>query len=409
MELEVACFQGGYGIDFFEQRAREYEKLHPDVKIKLWGNPRVWEQLRPRFSAGTPPDLVWPGWGMNTFQLIFGNQLLPMDQYLEKPAEGVQKPWKDTFVQSLLKKGAYGGHYYVLPYNFDAFGWWYNKAMFRKYGWEVPRTYGELLKLCDKIKEKGIAPITFTGRYPEYMLKGFYLPWVISAGGLDVFNRAQNLEPGAFKDPAFVKAAEKVLEMKHAHNFQAGCVGMNHTESQMEFLVGRAAMIPCGTWLHSEMKKLLPADFEMEFMLCPVFEDGIGDKTLVAAGPDGKGWCVPTQGKHHEIAVDFFRFLSSPENARRFVEQKGTLMSIKDLGDVKAPPHLKAPLKACAEASATWAMDMSDWYPEFNTGENNAMRDLYNEVLTPTQFCDRLEELAKAVRDDPTIRKFKVQ
>ena len=50
-EVEVASFQGGYGIDFFERAAREYEAKHPGVKIRVWGNPRVWEQLRPRFVA----------------------------------------------------------------------------------------------------------------------------------------------------------------------------------------------------------------------------------------------------------------------------------------------------------------------------------------------------------------------
>ena len=69
--LEIAVFQGGYGIDFFEQKAREFEQKHADkltpegadkpLKIKMWGSPRVWEQLRPRFVSGDVPDLTWPG------------------------------------------------------------------------------------------------------------------------------------------------------------------------------------------------------------------------------------------------------------------------------------------------------------------------------------------------------------
>ena len=47
--LEAALFKGGYGIDFYEKCAREFEQKHPNVKINLWGSPRVWDQLTPRF------------------------------------------------------------------------------------------------------------------------------------------------------------------------------------------------------------------------------------------------------------------------------------------------------------------------------------------------------------------------
>jgi len=199
------------------------------------------------------------------------------------------------------------------------------------------------------------------------------------------------------------------MEMKRKGNFQAGCIGMNHTESQMEFLVERAAMITCGTWLHSEMKKLLPPDFEMEFMLCPVFEDGKGDPSLLCAGLDGKGWCIPTRGKHPDVAADFFRYVSAPETVRRFIETKGTLMAVRDLGEVNAPQHLKRPLELVAKAKGSWSPDYEDWYPAYGTDVQNAFRDLYNEVLTPEQLAERLEKAAEKIRNDPHVQKFKVE
>lgn len=407
-EIEVACFQGGYGIDFFEQCAREYEQAHPDIKINLWGNPRVWEQILPRIAAGNPPDLCWPGWGMNTWSMIFDNQFLPLEKYLDQPAYGVDKTLRETLVPSLLAKSKYEGQHYLFPYNFDAFGIWYNKNLFKQHGWQVPTTFTELTALCEQIKEHHIAPMTFTGRYPGYALRGFYFPWVISLGGLEVLNRAQNLEPGAWTHPAFVQAAEHVLEFKREGYFQAGCIGMNHTESQMEFLVGRAAMIPCGTWLHSEMSNLLPDDFVMEFMLCPVFEDGKGEPTLVCAGLDGKGWFIGAKSKHPDLAADFFRYLASPQNARRFVEDKGTLMSVLQLGEVNAPPHLLKPLGYVQEAKGTWTLDYEEWYPEFGTEVQNLFRDLYNGLLSPEQFVQGIEKQAEKLRSDPHVQRFTV-
>ena len=41
VEIEVALFAGGEGLDFFELCAREYEKLNPHVKVNLYGDPRI--------------------------------------------------------------------------------------------------------------------------------------------------------------------------------------------------------------------------------------------------------------------------------------------------------------------------------------------------------------------------------
>jgi len=409
VEIEIACFQGGYGIDFFEQCAREYEQEHPNVKIKLAGNPRIWEQLTPRFAAGTPPDVAWPGWGMNAWPLVFDGHFLPLDTYLDQPAHGDPRPWRETFMPSMLAKGQSEGKSYFIPYNLGAFGWWYNRKLFEANGWTAPKTYGEFLVLAEKMKAKGLAPVTFTGRYPAYPLRGFYLPWVISAGGLEVYTAAENLEPGAWKHPAFLRAAQTVIDLKKKEIFQTGCIGMNHTESQMEFLVGRAAMIPVGTWLYSEMKELLPAGFEMDFMLTPVYEDGKGEPSLIETAIDGFGWGVAAKSKHPDVGADFLRYMSSPAKAKAFLEQTGTLMGILIPGEVNPPPHLVTAARLAREAKRTWTGSINEWYPSMQTDLESAFLDLYNEEITPEQFVEECEEAATRIRNNPRIRKFKSQ
>lgn len=409
-EIDVACFQGGYGVDFFEEAAREYEKAHPEVRINIQGHPRIWEKLLPRFAAGTVPDLCWPGWGMNTWELVFGKKLHPLDSWLDQPAAGSPDgKWRDSFVPSLLKRGQYEGNTYLLPYNFDVFGIWYNRKMFEKYGWTPPRTYEELLELSEKIRAERISPITFTGRYPGYLLRGCYYPWLISAGGLEAFNAIQNLEPGAWSHPSALRAARSIVEMKRLGNFQPGAIGMSHTESQLEFLVGRVAMVPCGTWLHAEMKNLLPPGFEMEFLPCPVYADGVGDPSLLCAQIDGKGWAIPASAKNREAAAGFFRYLSSPAVAKRFVEKKGTLMAVQNLGKVDAPPHLKRVLELVDASRGTWSNFIEEWYPELAAKQDDLMRDLINGMVTPEQFVEGMEALSREVREEPAVKKFRVE
>src|SRR5690606_35969323 len=129
--VDVLVFKGGYGSDFFEDAAKEFEKLHPDIKVNVQGDPRAWDLLIPRLAAGTPPDLVWPGWGMNLAPVISENQILPWDKYLDKPVWGDTsgKKWRETFQPNLLAKGVFNGQTLVLPFNIDTYGWWHDKKL----------------------------------------------------------------------------------------------------------------------------------------------------------------------------------------------------------------------------------------------------------------------------------------
>jgi N-acetylglucosamine transport system substrate-binding protein len=406
-EIEVAVFQGGFGLDFFEYAAREYEKTHPNVKINVWGNPRVWEQLRPRFVKGDPPDLTWPGWGMDYWGLVAENKVLAMDKYLDTKAYGQDKKWIETFDIRLLNKGKYEGHYYIMPFNQNVFGWWYNVDMFKKHGWQPPKTYDELLVLCEKIKKAGIAPITFQGRYPAYMLRGFLFPWVISDGGLQAFNDAQNLKPGAWSSPSFLRAAKMVAELRDKGYFQKGAMGMSHTESQMEFVLGRAAMIPCGTWLGSEMKDQLPKDFHMAYINPPVITGGKGDPTITSAGVET--WIIPSESKHPDVAADIFKFMTSLDMAKQFVIKKNTLMAIKGSDKQKLPPDLAGAAECIAKASQLWDADYANWYQTMRTDIESAMAALLNKEVTPEECIKKMELSAQRTAKDSTIPKHKVE
>lgn len=406
VEIEVAAFQGGFGLDFFEYAAREYEKLHPNVKIKLWGNPRVWEQLRPRFVSGDVPDLCWPGWGLDIWALVAEGQVMEMDKYLQTKAYGQDKPWKDTFLRGSLEKGSYDGHCYILPFTTDVYGWWYNVEVFREHGWTPPKTYEELLVLCEKIKRTGIAPITYQGKYPTYMLRGFLIPWAISAGGFQAYKDALNLKPGAWNSPAFLRAAEMVAEIRDKGYFQKGALGMDHTSSQMEFVIGRAAMITCGTWLGAEMKDQMPAGFRLEFFKTPVLSSGKGDPSIVCSGVEQ--WIIPKGAKHPDESADFYKFIMSLDMAKKFVVEKKNLMSTVGSDDVQLPADLVTAAKCLRNAKETWDTDILYWYPAMNSKVESAMAGLLSAELSPKQCVDAMERAAEETRKDSSILRHKV-
>jgi len=397
-DLEVVSFSGGYGIDFYEKAAKEYEDKHPGVHISVSGGPRAWEQLRPKFANGTPPGLTWPGWGMDYWALIYDQQVMPLDDALATPAYDGKGTWKDTFEPSLLKLGQYEGKQYELPYHYNILGWWYDPGVFAKHGWTVPKTFNELLALAPKIKAAGIAPVTYQGKYPAYMIQGFLFPWAASAGGIQVLDDAQSLKPGAWKDPAFLKAAQMIKQVADAGFFEDGANGQDHTESQMAFLQGKAAMIPCGTWLFSEMSKTMPPGAKMAFMLPPLVDGGKGDPSAIQIGIEP--WIIPTKGPNHALAIDFYKYMTSLEKAKQFVEEKGTLMSIKGSDQANLPEHLKVPAKLFRDSKTVYAIEYDQWYAKFGDEVKNAMSALLNGSKTPEEFVQTCEDEAEKVRQD---------
>lgn len=407
-KLEVRAFQGGYGVDFYEKAAKEYMASHPGVEIDLKGDPRIWEQLRPRFVAGEPPALTFPGWGMDHYSLIYENQALPLDDVLlTTPYGETTGTWRATFYPDILKEGEYEGQTYLLPFYINLNGWWYNVKLFEENGWQPPRTWDELLTLCEKIKARGIAPLTYQGKYPAYAIQGFILPWAISSGGIQALRDAEALKEGAWSSPAIIQAAEKVAQLRDAGYFQNGANGMSHTEAQMEFLQGKAAMIPCGTWLESEMKKQLPPGFRMAFFLPPVIAGGKGDPSTLQVGIEP--WLLPSQGQNTALAVDFFKYMTSKRKAREFVLEKGTLTAIQGTADGELPPTLQGPAQALKDAKVTWTTRYTKWYPALDTEVKSATSALLGGSLTPEQYGKQIEAVAAKIRRDPNIPKHKVE
>ncbi len=403
--VEIQSFKGGYDIDFYEEAAKEWAAKKGDVEIKAEGDPRVWEKLRLRFSGGNPPDLTFPGWGMDHWALAEEGQLEDLTEALKgKPWEG-EGTWADTFNPTILKIAQHDGKQYTLPYYVMIYGWWYDPDLFAKHGWTPPKTYDELLVVGEKMKAAGIAPLTYQGKYPFYMINGFLLPWTQSIGGKDALIAAQSMEPGAWKSEAMLKAATMIDELRKRGFFENGALGLTHTEAQTNFLNDKAAMVPCGSWFHSEMKTSIPQGKKIEFMMPPVVAGGKGEPTSLMIGIEP--WMVPSKAKHKAEAIDLFKYMTSLPKAKEFVEKKGTIMAIKGSEDVNLPTELVKPAEAYKASKYLWSTQYRHWYMKFHTELEGLMASLLEGKITPQQFCDRAEAEAEKVRKDDTIIKHK--
>ena len=400
--LEVAVFEGGYGIEWHKSVAREYEKLHPGIRINLWGDPRVDEKLKPRILRKDPPEIAnstLPVW-----KLIVAGKLYPLDSALASQAYGQNCTWKDSLTPGILSDYQYKGHVYAMPTNLNAWVCWYDKRQFREHGWKTPNTWSEFIALCQQIKAAGVAPLAFQGKYPDYAwatLLSIYQRLV----PFEQWYHMEDLQPGAFLDPEFIHAA-RLMQQLGTEYFQNGSAAMTHTDSQMEWVNGRAAMVFCGLWLKNEMKNAIPPGFEMSCFPVPMVEGGHGDPHAVYGG-GAENCFVFRESKHPELALDFLKFMVSLHSARTYCQRLDTLPPVKGaVNGLQVSPALQSAVDVMDHSSRIFSDRLTSLYLEFGkTVVPVNLSSLVTGKITPEAFAQHLEDAIQRVRSDTDIYK----
>jgi raffinose/stachyose/melibiose transport system permease protein len=176
---------------------------------------------------------------------------------------------------------------------------------------------------------------------------------------------------------------------------------MTHTAAQLAFIEGRCAMTLSASWFANEMRDRLPADFELGAMNLPGFADGIGLVDTVQA-QGGYYFLFRTDDAERERAtVDFFRFLTSRERARRFAAMADAPVALRATGPedysprmadtaallARSPAAFDAAPATGAAGQATLAQALTTLRFELMTGR-----------ITAEEFGGRLEAAAEVER-----------
>ncbi len=402
--VEVAIFQGGFGIGWHTKMAEQFNRENADrgIRIELWGDPRTADIIKPRMLRGNPPDLVLDE-RLPLWLLIASDKLTPFTDALAVAPPGSDRPWGELFDQGMLDMFRSGGDVYALPAAYGAWVVWYDARMFREHGWTPPATWDELLALCERIQAAGIAPWTLQGKYPYFYGWNTFVSMLQRTGGLAAINRINALEPGAFSHPDAVEAARLYQELALKY-LQRGAMAMTHTESQLQFVQGNAAMVFCGLWLENEMKDSSPPDLELRAFTVPAVEGAHANPRLFH-GQGMEYLFVPRDAKHPDVAFEFARYLVSPAAAPDMGRTIGVISPLAGA----TPRETVSP----AQQSALDIIDASDGlfnvrlymlFPAWRTQVmGTAIADLLRGEITPEEFGQRLDDGVAAALSDPDV------
>ncbi|MEU9362213.1 ABC transporter substrate-binding protein [Streptomyces sp. NPDC048301] len=220
-----------------ESVVEEFHRLHPDIRVKtaFADINTLQKELPEQLRAGRGPDVftVWPGSGNPASEAALEDddllENLSLRQFnLRIPEE----------IQSVV--GASGGSF-VVPVTFSAIGVVWSVKTLEAVGGTPPRTWTELLGLCDTAREHGKVLLALGNETPwvRQLVTYALVATTVYAHEPD-FDIGMQFTGKTFADSAWRTALRKYLEMDERGCFNTGPLDTTYEESLDQVVTGQA-------------------------------------------------------------------------------------------------------------------------------------------------------------------------
>jgi raffinose/stachyose/melibiose transport system substrate-binding protein len=381
----------------WQEVADEYMAMHPNVTIEITvlENEAFKTKLTTVMQSNEPPDIFqsWGGGVMNDY--VNAGLLKDITSYLD--ADG--GAWRDSFATGALGVYALDGQNYGVPWDMGMIGFWYNKDLFAQAGIDAPpATWTEFLADVQALKDAGITPISL-GEGDKWPGMHMWAYLATRIGGKDAFLNAGVNRTGSFTDPAFIQAGEKLQELLALEPFQEGFLGATYPDEAALMGNGEAAMELMGQWAPAVQNDSSASKAgigeALGFFPFPMVEGGAGDINDAVGG--GNGFAIGLNAS--DAAIDFVKYLTSPENQARLAEI-GVAIPVVKGGEV----GLQDPNMIQVQATFAKAEYFQLYYDQALPAAagsvlNDSTQGIFAGTLTPAEAAQAIEDAVAAELD----------
>jgi alpha-glucoside transport system substrate-binding protein len=196
------------------------EKDGVDYKATFEASSDFEQQAKIRVEGGNPPDLAMYPQPGTVVELGKSGKAIA----LEDMGFDIGKLEK-LYGKYFLSLGEYNGKHYGMPTNINLKSMvWYPKDDFDKAGYQVPKTWDELIALSDQIKKDGSSPwcVGFeSGGATGWPASDWMEDIMLRTAGVDTYDKWVKHEI-PFNDPAVKTAAEKFGQILFTDGYVLG-------------------------------------------------------------------------------------------------------------------------------------------------------------------------------------------
>jgi raffinose/stachyose/melibiose transport system substrate-binding protein len=345
LRFMLPTLPGDAAYDILKAKAEAFEKANPNVKIIIDSQPSA--QLRTKITvemaAGNPPSVSWCPLNYSR-EFMKDNKIIDLRPIYNDPKNPEFKQWySDTTLAGSTYKD---GRIMSVPHEASMDGLFYNKEIFDKNGWELPKTFADMLTLAKKAREKGIYLIVTGG-------KDMRFAWLASAllvrtTSIDKANQL-TLGPALNKwtDPSygFTKAMQKFSDLVKAEAYPPGVLGFSVNEADQFFARGEAAMYYEGAWKPGNWASVGGDEFmrKIHRMDLPPMSDMPDATPGINVGGTIVGYIISANQSKEEIenCVRWVKVVSDPGFWKEVVKKAGRMQYLPAgrIGDFDWSPY----------------------------------------------------------------------
>lgn len=275
----------GPGLTYFQNAAKQYHALHPDVTIQLQTiqNEDFDGKLQTALNSNSAPDIFLQRGGGKMQAMYDAGQLQPLNLTAADRA---------NVGAAALAGNTIDGQIYAMPVDTQPEGIYYSKDLFQQAGiTSTPTTIAELEADVAKLKAINVAPIAVGAKDAWPAAHWYYNFALRECSQSTMTSTAQSLK---FTDPCWTKAGDDLASFLKINPFQKGFLttaSQQGAGSSAGMVANhKAAMELMGSWDPGVIASLTPNQQplpDLGWFPFPSVPGGQGDPTAIMGGSDG--------------------------------------------------------------------------------------------------------------------------
>jgi raffinose/stachyose/melibiose transport system substrate-binding protein len=377
---------------------REFEKLHPDVRIKhvAQSHTEYYQIFKAAASARRGPDVVMLHQG--TRVLDQRDSLIPLNKYITPEFHKKIVGWELS-----CENFDPNGTVLAVPIAVQGLIWYYNKALMKTIGVDPtkrPQSWDEFIKVCQTARKAGKAGIAGgqrEGSWGEWFINSSYYQ-TLSPRDRDRLIRGEI----PWTDPKVTLLLTKIKELSDKDCFQRGMMstplfpdaGDVFMRGDAVFFLGLLSDV--AHW--KEFGEVIGPE-NLGVMTCPVFQPGPNADKFPVGG--GFAYGITQWAQHPDKAWDYVAFIANEENARTFLTEVGSFPANQGYDHSKITDP-------CAKQIDEWiaaGRGEPDLLSKASTAVNDALRREIQRIMSDQTNVAGAAEAVEKVAAEERARK----
>jgi len=357
-----------------------FEAAHPDIKVTYQptGTDDYNAAIQSQIESGTGPDVIM----CRPFDV---NRAWIDDGYFDDLTglDGI-----DGFTDTALAAWqGNDGNPYCVPIASVLAGFYYNKAIFKELGLEIPTTMAEFTDVLQAIKDNGKYTPLALGSADGWQLSYNVLDsigpnyWKGEEGRLGLIDGTKKLT-----DPEFVDAFQAVSDLKSF--MPDGYQSLTYEDQMQLFTLGKAAIMPDGSW---DVTAATATGLDVGVFAPPVVSSG--DQRYLQEMPD-QGVGLNADSKNKDAAKTFLSWLASSDFQSIYVDKVPGFFSMgsepvtytnalaQEFADLKTDALLTPRLQLDRLSAGTPPLDDNTWA---------VLQTVFNDGVSATDATSKLQ------------------